>query len=89
LFTIAVKAFLSRTLSETEGDWDMENKKGSGRRGFLKGVLVAAGATSATILTAGKALAKAEGTIGSDTSKGPILYRRTEEAERYYKTLYN
>ena len=51
----------------------MENKKSSGRRGFLKGVLVAAGATSATMLTAGKALAKAEGAIGSGASKGPIL----------------
>jgi len=71
-----------------EGDWDMENKKSLGRRGFLKGVLVAAGATSATMLTAGKAFAKSEGEIGSGTSKGPILYRRTEEAERYYKTLY-
>jgi len=66
----------------------MENEKDSDRRGFLRGVLVAAGATSATILTAGKALAKAEGRMGSDTSKGPVLYRRTEEAERYYKTLY-
>ena len=66
----------------------MENEKGSDRRNFLKGVLVAAGATSATMLTAGKAFAKAEGVTGSDTSKGPILYRRTEEAERYYKTLY-
>ena len=66
----------------------MENEKGSDRRGFLKGVLVAAGATSATMLTAGNTFAKAEGEIGSGTSKGPILYRRTEEAERYYKTLY-
>ena len=66
----------------------MENKKGSGSRGFLKGVLGAAGATSATMLTAGKALAKTGGASGADTSKGPILYRRTEEAERYYKTLY-
>ena len=66
----------------------MENEKGSDRRGFLKGLLVAAGATSATMLTAGKAFAKSEGAIGSDTFKGPILYRRTEEAERYYKTLY-
>ena len=66
----------------------MENKKGSDRRGFLKGVLVAAGATTATMLTAGKTLAKTGGASGSDTSKGPILYRRTEEAERYYKTLY-
>ena len=66
----------------------MENEKSSDRRSFLKGFLVAAGATSATVLTAGKALAKAEGTIGTGTSTGPILYRRTEEAERYYKTLY-
>ena len=66
----------------------MENEKGSDRRGLLKGVLVAAGATSATMLTSGKAFAKSEGAIGSGTSKGPILYRRTEEAERYYKTLY-
>ncbi len=66
----------------------MENKKSSDRRGFLKGILVAAGATSATMLTAGKAFAKSEGAIGSDTSIGPILYRRTEESERYYKTLY-
>ena len=66
----------------------MENEKGSDRRGFLKGVLVAAGASSATMLTAGNAFAKSEGATGSDTSKGPILYRRTEEAERYYKTLY-
>ncbi len=66
----------------------MENEKGSDRRGFLKGILVAAGATSATMLTAGNTFAKAEGATGSDTSKGPILYRRTEEAERYYKTLY-
>ena len=47
----------------------MENEKGSDRRGFLKGVLVAAGATSATMLTAGKAFAKSEGAIGSDTPK--------------------
>ncbi|MDE0787730.1 MAG: hypothetical protein OSB06_03560 [SAR324 cluster bacterium] len=40
------------------------------------------------MLTAGTAFAKSEEAIGSDTSKGPILYRRTEEAERYYKTLY-
>jgi len=36
----------------------MENKKSSGRRGFLKGVLVAAGATSATMLTQVKPLRK-------------------------------
>ena len=65
----------------------MEKKKDSSRRGLLRGALVAAGATSATILTAGTAVVKA-GKIASDKSTGPILYRRTEESERYYKTLY-
>jgi hypothetical protein len=65
----------------------MEKKKDSSRRGFLRGALVAAGATSATLLTAGTAVGKA-GKIASDKSDGPILYRRTEESERYYKTLY-
>jgi hypothetical protein len=65
----------------------MENKNDQSRRGFLRGALVAAGATSATILTAGTAVGKA-GKIASDKSTGPILYRRTEESERYYKTLY-
>ncbi len=65
----------------------MEKKKDSSRRGFLRGALVAAGATSATILTAGAAVGKA-GKSTSDKSAGPILYRRTEESERYYKTLY-
>ena len=65
----------------------MEKKKDSSRRGFLRGALVAAGATSATILTAGAAVGKA-GKIASDKSAGPIFYRRTEESERYYKTLY-
>ena len=65
----------------------MDNEKDSGRWSFLKGVLVAAGATSATVI-AGKAFAKPSGMSSSVDSKGPILYRRTEEAERYYKTLY-
>ena len=65
----------------------MEKKYEQSRRGFLRGALVAAGATSATILTAGTAVGKA-GKIASDKSTGPILYRRTEESERYYKTLY-
>ena len=37
----------------------MEKQKGSNRRSFLRGALVAAGATSATILTAGTAIGKA------------------------------
>tara|TARA_B100000686_G_scaffold11023_1_gene11033 strand:- start:38 stop:235 length:198 start_codon:yes stop_codon:yes gene_type:complete len=64
----------------------MEKKEPS-RRGFLRGAFLAAGATSATVLTAGAAVGKA-GKIASDKSAGPVLYRRTEESERYYKTLY-
>jgi len=65
----------------------MDDEKGTGRRKFLKGMFTAAGATSATVI-AGKAFANSDGTKSSDNSKGPILYRRTQEAERYYKTLY-
>ena len=65
----------------------MDNEKGTGRRKFLKGVFAAAGATSATMI-ASKAFANADGIKSSDNSKGPILYQRTQEAERYYKTLY-
>ena len=64
----------------------MKKQKGSNRRSFLRGALVAAGATSATILTASTAIGKA-GKNASDKSAGPILYRRTEESERYYNTL--
>ncbi|MBS1256932.1 MAG: hypothetical protein MAG581_02760 [Deltaproteobacteria bacterium] len=64
----------------------MEKEKGSNRRSFLRGALVAAGATSATIMTAGSAVGKAVKTASGST--GPVLYRRTKEAERYYKTLY-
>ena len=65
----------------------MEKQKGSSRRSFLRGAIVAAGATSATIVTAGTAVGKA-GKYVSDKPAGPILYRRTKESERYYKTLY-
>jgi hypothetical protein len=65
----------------------MDNENSTGRRKFLKGIFAAAGATSATVI-ASKAFANVDGTKGSDNSKGPILYRRTQEAERYYKTLY-
>ena len=65
----------------------MDNEKGKDRRKFLKGVFAAAGATSVTVF-ASKAFANSEGNKSSDNFKGPILYRRTPEAERYYKTLY-
>ena len=56
------------------------------RRGFLVGMLTGAGAVSAVVAVGGKASAKAD---SPDTRKtGPVLYRRTPESDRYYKTLY-
>ena len=66
----------------------MDNEKSAGRRGFLLGVLTAMGATTATVLAARTYETNKDGVIDSDASTGPILYQRTEETERYYKTLY-
>ena len=66
----------------------MDKEKGSGRRGFLFGMLAGVGVTSATILTA-RTVGLNEEVTDTGTDTGPILYKRTEEAERYYKTLYN
>lgn len=56
------------------------------RRNFLFGLLAGTGAATVALATAGKAKAKSGGT--AEPEQGPVLYRRTEEAERYYKTLY-
>jgi hypothetical protein len=39
-------------------------------------------------LTPVRARARAEKSTQPEVETGPILYRRTEEAERYYRTLY-
>lgn len=57
-----------------------------GRRGFLVGLLTGAGAALALATIPRKAVAKKE--LAQAGPGGPILYRRTEEAERYYRTLY-
>lgn len=66
----------------------MSGRKNSvGRRTFLVGLLTGAGVAAAL----GAAPRKAAGTKGPGQSGAPgglILYRRTEEAERYYRTLY-
>jgi len=63
-----------------------QRKKAVGRRTFLVGLLTGGGVVAALGATPRKATAKKELTQGG--SVGPILYRRTKEAERYYKTLY-
>jgi hypothetical protein len=54
-----------------------------GRRTFLKGLLTGAGVAVALGMVPKKAAAQ--------TKKGmpdPILYRRTEDVEKYYRSLY-
>lgn len=54
-----------------------------GRRSFLKGLLTGAGLAVALGMVPKK--------VAAATKQGvpdPILYRRTEDVERYYRTLY-
>jgi hypothetical protein len=60
------------------------------RRTFLMGLLTGAGVATAL---AGAARSNAGTTTSApaprgDTPPAPILYRRTPEVERYYRTLY-
>jgi len=64
-----------------------EKKKPAGRRHFLVGVLTGAG-VAAALGTAARAATGREPVSGTAPTEEPILYRRTEEAERYYRTLY-
>ena len=57
------------------------------RRGFLTGMLTGLGAASVAAV-AGANQAKAANATTTEKPPGPILYRRTAETERYYKTLY-
>lgn len=61
----------------------------SGRRTFLWGLLTGAGVVTALGARQKTATARPSGPEPrAAESTGPILYRRTEEAERYYRTLY-
>ena len=64
-----------------------QKKKSLGRRTFLVGLMTGAGVAAALGAAPRKAAAKKELTQAR-SGGGPILYRRTKEAERYYKTLY-
>lgn len=50
------------------------------RRGFLAGLLAGAGATAALAATA-----KAQ--TSKPAQSGPVLFHRTAETERYYKSV--
>lgn len=59
-----------------------------GRRGFLLGALTGFGAAAALASTAsGKTAERSQ--PPENQPAGPVLYQRTAETERYYKTLYS
>lgn len=62
------------------------DSQGQPRRKFLAGFLAGIGGAAA-VLSIPK---RARGAVTKPTgvAKGPILYRRTEDTERYYRTLY-
>ena len=64
-----------------------ERKKPAGRRRFVVGLLTGAGAAAALSGPARTATAKPDA-AAPPSRRQPILYRRTEESERYYRTLY-
>ncbi len=64
----------------------MEFKGKHPRRKFLAGFLTALTGAAALLLVPKRARAAAK--KPTEPSSGPIYYRRTEEAERYYRTLY-
>lgn len=56
------------------------------RRRFFTSLLSGMAGVAAFLLAARRARAEAKKTEAPET--GPILYHRTEETERYYRTLY-
>ena len=64
-----------------------QKRKSSGRRGFLVGLLTGAGAAAA-LVGVGKKATETKAPRQEASAAEPVLYRRTEETERYYRTLY-
>ena len=62
-------------------------KKSVARRAFLVGLLTGAGAAAA-LGSLPKKAKKDKELAQAGASIQPILYRRTKDVERYYKTLY-
>jgi hypothetical protein len=66
-----------------------EKKRSVDRRKFLAGVLTGGGAIAALAATPPGAGASRPGAPSGKAPAGqPVLYRRTEDVERYYRTLY-
>jgi len=67
---------------------DKTPKKSAGRRTFLVGLVTGAGAAAAAVSAVPRAAATKEPAKDSTTTSEPVLYQRTEETDRYYRTLY-
>jgi hypothetical protein len=65
-----------------------EKKKSPGRRTFLAGLVTGAGAVAALSAAPRTDAAKHDERKDAATKADPVLYRRTEETNRYYRTLY-
>lgn len=61
-------------------------RKGPSRRAFLAGIIAGLGTAGAAM--ASKRVSQSVRHEPEAPSTDTVLYRRTEEAERYYKTLY-
>jgi hypothetical protein len=64
-------------------------KKAVGRRTFLAGLLTGGGVAAGLGAASGKAQSLKTQPASPPAAPEPVLYRRTEEAERYYRTLYH
>jgi hypothetical protein len=63
-------------------------KRSVGRRTFLAGLLTGGGVAAGVGAASGKAKPTKTEAPRPSAAEDPVLYRRTEEAERYYRTLY-
>ena len=65
-----------------------ESQTGQPRRTFLARTLAGLGAAAALLSRPRRGRAAAQSDGGDVPAKGPVLYRRNAETERYYQTLY-
>jgi hypothetical protein len=63
-------------------------KRSVGRRTFLAGLLTGGGVAAGVGAASGKTKPTKAETPRPAAAADPVLYRRTEEAERYYRALY-
>ena len=64
---------------------DSESQTGQARRTFLARMLAGVGAAAALLSRPRRGRAAQPESV---PAKGPVLYRRSAETERYYRTLY-